>query len=563
MNFSFPIRAKLLSAFALDLVLMIALGLVASQQMAVMHARASFVADHTIPSLEVVAALKAHINEYRVNQLEFMLYTNDADKDRSLQRMLEIEARMQEALDAYRPLVNSAEEELSFAHVEERWQKLVEATHGNFVPDALQSNTGSVRPFYSRLNPIYSGLERAIGDLTTESQHQAEDSLVVVEQAYRTARTFIMADTVLVILVSAVIGFGLSNNIAQRIGRLSFAANKVAGGDLEQPVAVRGRDELAQLGNTFNQMIASLRAQRSALEERNQQLQASLERQEQLTADVIRGKQAEAEAQQAQVSAEAASQAKSMFLATMSHELRTPLNAILGYAQIMQINPAYPKAAADELDPLERILAAGRHLKALINNILDFSKIEQGKIDLNIVPVDLAAVVREAADVVAPMVERQQNQIKLECDPELGRSKTDPDKLRQVIINLLANAAKFTENGTITIRAQRDDAGIVFEVEDSGIGIAPADHERIFQPFSQVDGSVTRRYEGTGLGLTLSRELCHALGGQISVTSAVGEGATFRVWLPDEVHAEACASRIPTATPCPSQTYLNPSMRPA
>ncbi|PDW02772.1 sensor histidine kinase [Candidatus Viridilinea mediisalina] len=563
MKFSFPIRAKLLSAFALDLMLMIALGLVASQQMAVMHARASFVADHTIPSLEVVAALKAHINEYRVNQLEFMLYTNDADKDRSLQRMLEIEERMDQALDSYRPLINSDAEELSFARVEERWQALVEATHTNFVPDALQSNTGTVRPFYSRLNPIYSGLERAIGDLTTESQHQADESLVVVEQAYSTARTFIMADTILVIVVSAVIGFGLSNNIARRIGTLSSAANKVSGGDLEQPVAVRGRDELAQLGHTFNQMIASLRSQRSALQERNQQLQASLERQEQLTADVLRGKQAEAEAQQAQVAAEAASQAKSMFLATMSHELRTPLNAILGYAQIMQINPAYPKPAAGDVDPLDRILSAGRHLKALINNVLDFSKIEQGKIDLNLAPVDLAAVLREAADVVAPLAERQQNQLKLEYAPELGRSKTDADKLRQVLINLLANAAKFTENGTITLRAQRDDAGIVFEVEDTGIGIAPADHERIFQPFSQVDGSVTRRYEGTGLGLTLSRELCHVLGGTISVESTLGQGSTFRIWLPTERPEQPCPSRIPAATPCPSQAHLTPSMRPA
>ncbi|RRR69542.1 MAG: HAMP domain-containing protein [Candidatus Viridilinea halotolerans] len=561
---SLSIRTKLIGAFALDLMLMIALGLVASHQMSVMHARASFVSEHTIPSLGVVATLKAYINEYRVNQLEFMLYTNDSDKDRSLQRMQEVETRMQESLDAYRPLVNSAQEVDSFDQVEQHWHALVQATHERFIPDAIQNNTGSVRPFYSRLNPSYSGLERAIGDLTAESQQQAEESLVVVEQAYSTARFFIMADTVLVLLVSGVIGLGLAGGIARRIGRLTAAADKVSGGDLERPVDVRGHDELAHLGHTFNQMLASLRSQRKALEERNQQLQLSLERQEQLTTAVLQGKQAEAEAYQAQVAAEAANQAKSMFLATMSHELRTPLNAILGYAQIMQINPAYPKATtADELDPVERILAAGRHLKALINNVLDFSKVEQGKIDLQISAVDLGAVVREAADIVDPLVTRQQNQLRIECKPGLGRGDTDPDKLRQVLINLLGNAAKFTENGTITIRAERDAAGISFEVEDTGIGIAPADLERIFQPFSQADGSVTRRYEGTGLGLTLSRELCRALGGNISVRSEPGRGSTFRVWLPDQGHTEPCTSHHHQPHLATHQPHLTPAMRPA
>jgi signal transduction histidine kinase len=247
---------------------------------------------------------------------------------------------------------------------------------------------------------------------------------------------------------------------------------------------------------------------------------------------LIRGRQAEEQAQRAQSAAEAASQAKSMFLATMSHELRTPLNAILGYAQLMQLSPGTARATSGEVDPVERILAAGRHLKALINNVLDFSKIEQGKMDLHIAPVDLAALAREAADVVAPLVERQHNQFQLVCAPELGSSQTDADKLRQVLINLLANAAKFTEHGTITLRAERVDAGVAFEVVDTGIGIAPADQERIFQPFSQVDASVTRRYEGTGLGLALCRELCRALGGTISVSSTIGQGSTFRVWLP-------------------------------
>jgi signal transduction histidine kinase len=563
-SFSFPIRAKLLGAFALDLLLMILLGLVASQQMATMNARASFVAEHTIPALGVVAALKTHSNEYRVNQLEFMLYTSDSDKDRSLKRMLEIETRMQASLDAYRPLINSAAEQARFEQVEQSWKTLVQTNHDSFIPDAIQNNTGSVRPFYSRLNPLYTSLERAIVGLNDESELQAADSLAVVQQAYDRARYFIMADTMITLVISAIIGMVLSGGIAMRIGRLTAAANKVAGGDLERQVEVKSNDELGQLGRAFNQMIMGLRSQRHALEEHNQALQRSLERQEQLTADLIRGRQAEEQAQRAQSAAEAASQAKSMFLATMSHELRTPLNAILGYAQLMQLSRGTDHATTSELDPVERILAAGRHLKALINNVLDFSKIEQGKIDLHLTPVDLAALAREAADVVAPLVERQHNQLQLDCAPELGSSQTDADKLRQVLINLLANAAKFTEHGTITLRAARVDAGIAFEVIDTGIGIAPADQERIFQPFSQVDASVTRRYEGTGLGLALCRELCRALGGTISVSSTPGQGSTFRVWLPasaPRVSPEAAASIPPRASSPPlGMPTLTPSL---
>jgi signal transduction histidine kinase len=555
---SFPIRAKLLGAFALDLMLMIALGLVASQQMTVMNARASFVADHTIPSLAVVAALKTHVNEYRVNQLEFMLYTSASDKDRSRTRMVEVEARMQESLDAYRPLINSESERARFNQVEQRWQSLVQANHASFMPDAIQHNTGSVRPFYSRLNPLYSSLDRAIVGLSAESQLQAAASLDVVQQAYDTALYFIMADTIITLVISSIIGLVLSGGIAMRIGRLTAAADKVSGGDLERQVEVRSRDELGQLGRAFNQMVESLRTQRRALEQRNRALQLSLERQEQLTADLIRRKQAEEEAYRAQSAAEAASQAKSMFLATMSHELRTPLNAILGYAQIMRLTSGPAPVAAGEVDPVERILAAGRHLKALINNVLDFSKIEQGKIDLQIAPVDLATVAREAVDVVAPLAERQANQLRIVCAPDLGRGETDADKLRQVLINLLSNAAKFTEGGTITLRAARATGlrgpGIIFEVEDTGIGIAPADQERIFQPFSQADASVTRRYEGTGLGLALSRELCQALGGTISVTSTPGRGSTFQVWLP----ASAPGAKPVTATDEPQRSPSPP-----
>ncbi|MFV9505015.1 MAG: ATP-binding protein [Oscillochloridaceae bacterium umkhey_bin13] len=553
----FPIRLKLLAGFGIDLLLMLALGYFAVQQMTVMHASAHSVATHTIPSLAIVASFKEQVNAYRVNQLEYMLYTNTYDKERSLRRMIEVEEAMATQLINYRPLISSSIEQERFTTLEAVWQALVRANHQSFIPDALQNNTGTVRPFYSRMNPLYRDVENAITGLTVESRRQADESLGVVQVAYQTARNFIVADTVLVVLISTLIALVLSGRIAVRLRHMMRAAQKVAAGDLERTVVLKSRDELGQLADAFNLMVDGLRSQRFALEERNAALQISLARQEQLMADLVRQRQAEEEAQRAQATAEAANKAKSMFLATMSHELRTPLNAILGYAQILRLTQ--PSVAnADLPDPLDRILAAGRHLTTLINNVLDFSKIEQGAIDLIVAEVPVRRLVGEAVDVVAPLIERQANTLVINCPIEPGLIQTDPGRVRQILINLLGNAAKFTEQGQITIHVWREktpdlaQTQVVFAVEDTGIGIAPDQLERLFLPFSQVDESVTRRYEGTGLGLALSRQLSHALGGTLTVISQLGQGSTFTLRLPVlPVAGPSPSDRLASVTPEP------------
>ena len=540
----FPIRAKLLGGFALDLLLMCILSLVTWQLMGVMNSRAAFVEQHTVPSLNGVAAINSVISRYRVQQLEYLIYTNAADKARSRRKMAELEAEMAGHLNAYRPLISSPAEAERFANVEADWARVLAANYDSFIPAASEANTGSVQPFYSRMNPLYGSLEAEMAQLAAESQLQASAALAVVRGAYDTARRFIAFDTLLAIVISAAIGLTLSGRIAQRLGRLTSAADKVAAGDLQPTLEVTNRDELGRLAQSFNQMVASLRQQRRALQERNAELQTSLARQEQLMADLMHRKRAEEEAYRAQAAAEAASHAKSMFLATMSHELRTPLNAILGYAQLMRLTtPQLDLPAAEgTVDPLDRILVAGRHLTAMISDVLDFSKIEQGKIELTLTSFDPCALVREALDVVTPLAQRQHNALRLICAPEPGTMYADVGKLRQVLLNLLSNAAKFTEHGIITLRlsieqdeATTEQGWYVFGVSDTGIGIAAEQLTRLFQPFSQLDASVTRRYEGTGLGLALSRQLCLAMGGEISVVSEPGHGSTFTVRLPASV----------------------------
>ena len=235
--------------------------------------------------------------------------------------------------------------------------------------------------------------------------------------------------------------------------------------------------------------------------------------------------------------AEAASTAKSHFLASMSHELRTPLNAIIGYSEMLQEEVAELGQTALAPD-LEKIHTAGRHLLALINDILDLSKIEAGKTELFVETFDVGQMLQDVATTVRPLVEKNANRLVIEDGAGLGAMRSDLTKMRQVLLNLLSNACKFTREGVVTLAAARAAPGaagaerIVFRVADSGIGMTPAQMAKLFEAFAQADASTTRNYGGTGLGLAISKRFCQMMGGDITVTSEVGRGSTFTVSLP-------------------------------
>jgi PAS domain S-box-containing protein len=246
--------------------------------------------------------------------------------------------------------------------------------------------------------------------------------------------------------------------------------------------------------------------------------------------------------------AEAANAAKSKFLASMSHELRTPLNAILGYAEMLQEDAQ--DAGQDGFVPdLEKIHAAGQHLLSLINDVLDLSKIEAGKMQLYVETFDVAGVVADVASTVRPLVEKNGNALELHAGDGLGTMHSDVTRVRQVLLNLLSNAAKFTEQGTIALEVTRDgDAGtgewVLFSVRDTGIGMTPEQLERLFEAFAQAEASTAAKYGGTGLGLALSKRFCEMMGGTIQVESTEGTGTTFTARLP-AVISEAAGDVAP------------------
>jgi signal transduction histidine kinase len=241
--------------------------------------------------------------------------------------------------------------------------------------------------------------------------------------------------------------------------------------------------------------------------------------------------------------AESLNRAKSAFLANMSHELRTPLNTIIGYTEILQED--LQTLATDLIFDVEQIRHSGKHLLSIINNLLELSKIEAGTVELDLESFEIAGLVQEVVASLQPQLEAQRTTLNITCPPDLSTMRADFIKVRQVLVQVLGNAVKFTENGAIDFVIEQEalsaadsdaiSASVIFTIADTGIGISPEQLPNLFQPFSQGDQSLTRKYGGTGLGLALSQRLCQLMGGSIAIASESGKGATATIRLPLDV----------------------------
>jgi signal transduction histidine kinase len=310
--------------------------------------------------------------------------------------------------------------------------------------------------------------------------------------------------------LSSLLIYGFSVRITRPINRLTEQAKKMSQGFLQQTIAVESRDEIGQLAMSFNDMARSLRNLYSDLERK------VAERTTELTA--VNEKLAEA------------SEHKSRFLANVNHELRTPLSSIIGYARLLR-RETEGQIAALQRENLEDLLRNAERLLGLIDSLLDFAKIEAGKMEIQLEPVRIDELVQGATATVEPMLHK--DRVRLVRDIQIVEPLyTDREKLRQIILNLLGNAVKFTDHGEIRVFACQENGDFKLAVADTGIGIDKADLIRIFEEFDRGRLSNEGSYRGTGLGLTIAKKLVDILGGSIAVESEVGKGSTFTLTLP-------------------------------
>ena len=339
--------------------------------------------------------------------------------------------------------------------------------------------------------------------------------------------------TILLCIASLIVATGLgiltSGLITRPISRLSLASSAIAEGNLEQIVEVKGINELGLLANSFNKMASQLKSSFAQLDVTNQELEkTNQELENRVTKRTHELQISKEQAEKAQHRAEVANQAKSTFLASMSHELRTPLNAILGFTQIMQRDKT---ATRSQLENLVIINRSGEHLLALINDVLDMSKIEAGRISLNLGSFDLYRLLDTTQEMLQFKTDAKDLQLLFERHPNTPQYiRTDERKLRQVLINILNNAIKFTSKGSVTLRVKPNTSDInnlLFEIEDTGAGIASAELGTLFQAFTQTE-SGRKSTEGTGLGLAISQKFVQLMGGDITVSSQLAIGTVFK-----------------------------------
>jgi signal transduction histidine kinase len=491
-----PVRvhAKLLAAFLVIVALLIAVGAVGLEELAQVNQRAQ-----DLVKLQRKIAAYRQLQHDTTSQLYSVASALTVPEERTLEATLRQLNQFGYDLDRLQFIAKDEVELLG--QVRQDYEKFISVV--TRVIELIRGGRGAEgRDLQLKeAGPLADRLERMTNQLVNKAEADMVASIEAGESAYARSRWVMVGIAIGSIGLALVLGYALTWSLIDPVTRMDVRLREIAAGDFSRHVIVGNRDELGTLADNLNRMSDELGRLYDQLE--------------------------------------AANRHKSEFLANMSHELRTPLNAVIGFSDVL-LEGTFGELNDKQTQYVNIVLGSGRHLLSLINDILDLSKIEAGRTDLELTTFDLEMAVDNTVTLVRDRAARHSLDLEVDVQPGLAPVVADERKFKQILLNLLSNAVKFTpDGGRISVRATRIDGSAEIAVSDTGIGIAPADQEAIFEEFRQVGSDVVRKREGTGLGLTLTRKFVELHGGTVRVASELGKGSTFTFTIPDRPWPES------------------------